>query len=145
MKNLGVLVLDLKMQFFQAEQAIGQLQAPLLSIARGFASEKDFEDYIRYDNRSANVLAALVFEHTFNHSRDPLPLAVRTPAPRSPAASLEARPPVAMAPSPPADVLPAWEQMSPGSRSFRSLACLRTVAVDRRCGPSVPLLCKRRY
>ncbi|KAF4015502.1 hypothetical protein G4228_007417 [Cervus hanglu yarkandensis] len=45
--------------------------------ARGFASEKDFEDYIRYDNRSANVLAALVFEHTFNHSRDPLPLAVR--------------------------------------------------------------------
>ncbi|XP_065780156.1 phospholipid-transporting ATPase ABCA3 isoform X3 [Muntiacus reevesi] len=45
--------------------------------ARGFASEKDFEDYIRYDNRSANVLAALVFEHTFNHSRDPLPLAVK--------------------------------------------------------------------
>uniref|UniRef100_A0A8C6DPH6 ATP binding cassette subfamily A member 3 n=1 Tax=Moschus moschiferus TaxID=68415 RepID=A0A8C6DPH6_MOSMO len=45
--------------------------------ARGFASEKDFEDYIRYDNHSANVLAALVFEHTFNHSRDPLPLAVK--------------------------------------------------------------------
>lgn len=45
--------------------------------AHGFASEKDFEDYIRYDNRSSNVLAALVFEHTFNHSRDPLPLAVK--------------------------------------------------------------------
>ncbi|XP_010838764.1 PREDICTED: LOW QUALITY PROTEIN: ATP-binding cassette sub-family A member 3 [Bison bison bison] len=45
--------------------------------ARGFTSEKDFEDYIRYDNRSTNVLAALVFEHTFNHSRDPLPLAVK--------------------------------------------------------------------
>nr|KAF6365702.1 hypothetical protein mPipKuh1_000030 [Pipistrellus kuhlii] len=45
--------------------------------ARGFASEKDFEDYIKYDNRSADVLAAVVFEHTFNHSTDPLPLAVK--------------------------------------------------------------------
>ncbi|TKC51481.1 hypothetical protein EI555_020019, partial [Monodon monoceros] len=45
--------------------------------ARGFPSEKDFEDYVRYDNRSANVLAAVVFEHAFNHSRDPLPLAVK--------------------------------------------------------------------
>uniref|UniRef100_A0A671G5F2 ATP binding cassette subfamily A member 3 n=1 Tax=Rhinolophus ferrumequinum TaxID=59479 RepID=A0A671G5F2_RHIFE len=44
---------------------------------RGFASERDFEDYVRYDNRSSNVLAAVVFEHTFNHSKDPLPLAVR--------------------------------------------------------------------
>lgn len=43
----------------------------------GFSSEKDFEDYIRYDNHSSNVLAAVVFEHTFNHSKDPLPLAVR--------------------------------------------------------------------
>ncbi|XP_066238945.1 phospholipid-transporting ATPase ABCA3 [Saccopteryx leptura] len=43
----------------------------------GFPSEKDFEDYIKYDNRSSNVLAALVFEHTFNHSKDPLPLAVK--------------------------------------------------------------------
>uniref|UniRef100_A0A7N5JBB3 ATP binding cassette subfamily A member 3 n=1 Tax=Ailuropoda melanoleuca TaxID=9646 RepID=A0A7N5JBB3_AILME len=45
--------------------------------ARGFPSEKDFEDYIRYDNRSSNVLAAVVFEHTFNHSGEPLPLAVK--------------------------------------------------------------------
>lgn len=90
---------------------IGQLQAPLLPIARGFTSEKDFEDYIRYDNRSTNVLAALVFEHTFNHSRDPLPLAVRTPAPKRPAASPGARLLVVMAPSPPTDALPAWEQM----------------------------------
>lgn len=108
---MGVLVLDLKVQFFQAEQAIGQLQAPLLPLARGFASEKDFEDYIRYDNHSANVLAALVFEHTFNHSRDPLPLAVRTPAPGRPAAFPGARLLVVTAPSPPSDALPAWEQM----------------------------------
>nr|KAF6488606.1 ATP binding cassette subfamily A member 3 [Molossus molossus] len=44
---------------------------------RGFPSEKDFEDYIKYDNRSSNVLAAVVFEHTFNHSKDPLPLEVK--------------------------------------------------------------------
>uniref|UniRef100_A0A452VD19 ATP binding cassette subfamily A member 3 n=1 Tax=Ursus maritimus TaxID=29073 RepID=A0A452VD19_URSMA len=42
--------------------------------ARGFPSEKDFEDYIRYNNHSSNVLAAVVFEHTFNHSREHLPL-----------------------------------------------------------------------
>nr|XP_036860350.1 ATP-binding cassette sub-family A member 3 isoform X1 [Manis javanica]XP_036860351.1 ATP-binding cassette sub-family A member 3 isoform X1 [Manis javanica]XP_036860355.1 ATP-binding cassette sub-family A member 3 isoform X1 [Manis javanica]XP_036860356.1 ATP-binding cassette sub-family A member 3 isoform X1 [Manis javanica] len=44
---------------------------------RGFPSEKDFEDYVKYDNRSNNVLAAVVFEHTLNHSKDPLPLAVK--------------------------------------------------------------------
>uniref|UniRef100_A0A5F9CAV9 ATP binding cassette subfamily A member 3 n=1 Tax=Oryctolagus cuniculus TaxID=9986 RepID=A0A5F9CAV9_RABIT len=44
---------------------------------RGFPSEKHFEDYIRYDNRSSNVLAALVFENEFSHSTDPLPLAVK--------------------------------------------------------------------
>uniref|UniRef100_A0A8C6MR11 ATP-binding cassette, sub-family A member 3 n=1 Tax=Mus spicilegus TaxID=10103 RepID=A0A8C6MR11_MUSSI len=43
----------------------------------GFSSEKDFEDYIRYDNHSSSVLAAVVFEHSFNHSQDPLPLAVK--------------------------------------------------------------------
>uniref|UniRef100_A0A2K5SFW9 ATP binding cassette subfamily A member 3 n=1 Tax=Cebus imitator TaxID=2715852 RepID=A0A2K5SFW9_CEBIM len=43
----------------------------------GFPSEKDFEDYIRYDNRSSSVLAAVVFEHPFNHSKEPLPLAVK--------------------------------------------------------------------
>lgn len=44
---------------------------------RGFPSEEDFEDYIRYNNHSSNVLAAVVFEHSFNHSKDPLPLAVK--------------------------------------------------------------------
>ncbi|XP_008843584.1 ATP-binding cassette sub-family A member 3 isoform X3 [Nannospalax galili] len=43
----------------------------------GFSSEKDFEDYIRHDNHSSNVLAAVVFEHTFNHSKDRLPLVVK--------------------------------------------------------------------
>ena len=50
----------------------------MLLTVRGFPSEEDFEDYIRYDNRSSSVLAAVVFEHSFNHSKDPLPLAVST-------------------------------------------------------------------
>lgn len=65
------------MQIFQVGGPLGN-SAPVLSTVRGFASEKDFEDYVRYDDRSSNVLAAVVFEHTFNHSKDPLPLAVRT-------------------------------------------------------------------
>ncbi|XP_004627914.1 ATP-binding cassette sub-family A member 3 [Octodon degus] len=43
----------------------------------GFPSEKDFEDYIRYDNHSSNVLAAVVFENISNHSKEPLPLTVK--------------------------------------------------------------------
>jgi ATP-binding cassette subfamily A (ABC1) protein 3 len=62
---------------------IGQLGLYVLSTVRGFPSEKDFEDYIRYDNRSSNVLAAMVFENVGNHSKDPLPLAVRLRAPRT--------------------------------------------------------------
>uniref|UniRef100_A0A8D2I8B3 ATP binding cassette subfamily A member 3 n=1 Tax=Urocitellus parryii TaxID=9999 RepID=A0A8D2I8B3_UROPR len=44
---------------------------------RGFPSEKDFEDYVRYDNHSSNVLAAVVFQLASNHSKEPLPLAVK--------------------------------------------------------------------
>uniref|UniRef100_A0A8C3SVY6 ATP binding cassette subfamily A member 3 n=1 Tax=Chelydra serpentina TaxID=8475 RepID=A0A8C3SVY6_CHESE len=41
-----------------------------------FPSEREFEDYVKFDNRSGNVLAALVFKHCFNQSKDPLPLQV---------------------------------------------------------------------
>nr|XP_060642190.1 phospholipid-transporting ATPase ABCA3 isoform X1 [Anolis sagrei ordinatus]XP_060642191.1 phospholipid-transporting ATPase ABCA3 isoform X1 [Anolis sagrei ordinatus] len=44
--------------------------------ARGFLSEKDFEDYIRFDNHSGNVLAGIVFENCFAHSEEALPLQV---------------------------------------------------------------------
>lgn len=45
--------------------------------ARGFPTEGDFEKFVKHDNQSGQVLAALVFEHTFNNSDDPLPLQVR--------------------------------------------------------------------
>ncbi|KAH0631842.1 hypothetical protein JD844_019699 [Phrynosoma platyrhinos] len=44
--------------------------------ARGFLTEKDFEEYIRFDNHSGNVLAGIVFENCSAHSQEPLPLQV---------------------------------------------------------------------
>nr|XP_033770036.1 ATP-binding cassette sub-family A member 3 [Geotrypetes seraphini]XP_033770037.1 ATP-binding cassette sub-family A member 3 [Geotrypetes seraphini]XP_033770038.1 ATP-binding cassette sub-family A member 3 [Geotrypetes seraphini] len=45
--------------------------------ARGFATEKDFDNYIKFNNNSGNVLAALIFDHQFGHSKEPLPLQVK--------------------------------------------------------------------
>lgn len=64
----------------QAVKGIAQAVSQKLTLdfrVHGFPSEKEFEDYIRYDNRSSDVLAALVFEHPFEYSQDPLPLAVQ--------------------------------------------------------------------
>ncbi|XP_052619339.1 phospholipid-transporting ATPase ABCA3-like [Peromyscus californicus insignis] len=38
----------------------------------GFSSESDFEDYMRSTVNSKNVLAAIVFDHSFTNSNDPL-------------------------------------------------------------------------
>lgn len=46
------------------------------SAAQGFASERDFEEYVKSDNRSGSVLAAVVFKHRFPQSSSPLPLQV---------------------------------------------------------------------
>ncbi|XP_004373509.1 ATP-binding cassette sub-family A member 3-like [Trichechus manatus latirostris] len=43
---------------------------------RGFSSETDFENYVKYDDSSDKVLAAIVFED-FKNSGDPLPLQVK--------------------------------------------------------------------
>ncbi|XP_068100526.1 phospholipid-transporting ATPase ABCA3 [Hyperolius riggenbachi] len=45
--------------------------------AHGFPTETEFEEYIKHNNQSGNVLAALVFDHPFNSSDEPLPLQVR--------------------------------------------------------------------
>ncbi|XP_040297886.1 ATP-binding cassette sub-family A member 3 [Bufo bufo] len=45
--------------------------------AQGFRTEGEFENFVRRGNQSGKVLAALVFEHAFNRSDDPLPLQVR--------------------------------------------------------------------
>ncbi|XP_057605512.1 phospholipid-transporting ATPase ABCA3-like [Hippopotamus amphibius kiboko] len=44
---------------------------------RGFSSEEDFEMYIKHENKSAHVLAAIVFDHDFKHNNDRLPLKVK--------------------------------------------------------------------
>uniref|UniRef100_A0A8B9YRX8 ABC transporter domain-containing protein n=1 Tax=Bos mutus grunniens TaxID=30521 RepID=A0A8B9YRX8_BOSMU len=43
---------------------------------RGFPSEEDFEKYIKYENQSVLVLAAIIFDHEFKNSNDRLPLKV---------------------------------------------------------------------
>ncbi|XP_051002939.1 phospholipid-transporting ATPase ABCA3-like [Acomys russatus] len=45
--------------------------------AIGFSSESDFEDYIRSTVNSRNVLAAVVVDHNFTNSNDPLPKKVK--------------------------------------------------------------------
>uniref|UniRef100_A0A8C0BET1 ATP binding cassette subfamily A member 3 n=1 Tax=Buteo japonicus TaxID=224669 RepID=A0A8C0BET1_9AVES len=49
---------------------------PISIRAQGFASERDFEEYVKSDNRSGSVLAAVVFKHRFQQSTAPLPLQV---------------------------------------------------------------------
>lgn len=48
-----------------------------LCTVRGFPSEEDFEKHIKYENHSALVLAAIIFDHDFKNSNDRLPLKVR--------------------------------------------------------------------
>ncbi|VTJ52463.1 Hypothetical predicted protein, partial [Marmota monax] len=43
----------------------------------GFSSERAFEDYVEQTNNSKNVLAAIVFDHVFQSTNDPLPLKVK--------------------------------------------------------------------
>uniref|UniRef100_A0A665VH19 ABC transporter domain-containing protein n=1 Tax=Echeneis naucrates TaxID=173247 RepID=A0A665VH19_ECHNA len=47
-----------------------------LSSVRGFETEEQFEEYVRNDPLSGNLLAAVVFEHHFSHDDEPLPLKV---------------------------------------------------------------------
>uniref|UniRef100_A0A8C2MJ39 ATP-binding cassette, sub-family A member 14 n=2 Tax=Cricetulus griseus TaxID=10029 RepID=A0A8C2MJ39_CRIGR len=44
---------------------------------RGFSSEESFEKYIKYENKSAYVLAAIVFDHVFKTNNERLPLQVK--------------------------------------------------------------------
>ncbi|KAM9583971.1 phospholipid-transporting ATPase ABCA3-like [Trichechus inunguis] len=41
---------------------------------QGFSSKSDFEEHLKYENNSKKMLAAIVFDHEFKDSDDPLPL-----------------------------------------------------------------------
>ncbi|VFV39472.1 Hypothetical predicted protein, partial [Lynx pardinus] len=41
---------------------------------RGFASEMEFEKYVKYDSGSHKILAAIIFDCNFKSNSDPLPL-----------------------------------------------------------------------
>lgn len=44
---------------------------------RGFETEEQFEEYVKNDPSSGQLLAAVVFDHPFAHDDDPLPLQVK--------------------------------------------------------------------
>ena len=52
-----------------------------LSAVLGHSSVPLFENYILQDPKAAFVLAGIVFDHTFNDSKQPLPLKVRASGP----------------------------------------------------------------
>lgn len=52
----------------------------LVSSVRGFETEQKFEDFVRKDPQSDNVLAAVVFEHAFSRDDEALPLQVNNGA-----------------------------------------------------------------
>ncbi|MBN3289285.1 ABCA3 protein, partial [Polypterus senegalus] len=56
--------------------SVGKSLTPDLGV-HGFDTEKDFEQYIKNDPDSENILAAVVIDHHFNHSEEPLPLKVK--------------------------------------------------------------------
>lgn len=49
----------------------------LFSPVKGFASEKSFERYVHDEENYEKVLAAIIFDHEFKNTSDPLPQEVR--------------------------------------------------------------------
>lgn len=58
-------------------QAVSLAHWTCLSAVLGYSSVALFENYILKDSKAFFVLAGLVFDHTFNDSKQPLPLKVR--------------------------------------------------------------------
>uniref|UniRef100_A0A7N5JDG5 ATP-binding cassette sub-family A member 3 n=1 Tax=Ailuropoda melanoleuca TaxID=9646 RepID=A0A7N5JDG5_AILME len=48
-----------------------------LSAVQGFSSERDFEEYVKQKNNAKKVLVAIIFDHEFQNSDDPLPFKVK--------------------------------------------------------------------
>ncbi|XP_030646569.1 ATP-binding cassette sub-family A member 3 [Chanos chanos] len=59
-----------------AEDVQHSLGAYSIGSVRGFETEEQFEHFVKTDSQSAQILAAVVFEHTFNQDDEPLPLQV---------------------------------------------------------------------
>ncbi|XP_048101265.1 phospholipid-transporting ATPase ABCA3 [Alosa alosa] len=59
-----------------AEDVQRSLGVMAISSVRGFETEEQFEEFVKTDPHSGKVLAAVVFENTFLHDDEPLPLEV---------------------------------------------------------------------
>ncbi|XP_036408284.1 ATP-binding cassette sub-family A member 3 [Megalops cyprinoides] len=60
-----------------AEDVQRSLGLKAISSVRGFETEEKFEQFVRTDPQSGNVLAAVVFQHAFARDDEPLPLQVK--------------------------------------------------------------------
>ncbi|XP_061079781.1 phospholipid-transporting ATPase ABCA3 [Conger conger] len=60
-----------------AEDMQRSLGPSVIVSVRGFESEQKFEDFVRTDPQSDNILAAVVFEHAFTRDDEALPLQVK--------------------------------------------------------------------
>ncbi|XP_072549037.1 phospholipid-transporting ATPase ABCA3 isoform X1 [Salminus brasiliensis] len=59
-----------------AEDVQLSLRRDFISAVRGFETEEQFEDFVKTDPESNRILAAMIFEHSFTHDDEPLPLQV---------------------------------------------------------------------
>ncbi|KAK1799184.1 hypothetical protein P4O66_007434 [Electrophorus voltai] len=59
-----------------AEDVQLTLDKGVIAAVRGFETEEYFEEFVKTDPESGKILAAVVFEHSFSHDDEPLPLQV---------------------------------------------------------------------
>ncbi|XP_026864956.2 ATP-binding cassette sub-family A member 3 [Electrophorus electricus] len=59
-----------------AEDVQLTLDKGFIAAVRGFETEEYFEEFVKTDPESGKILAAVVFEHSFSHDDEPLPLQV---------------------------------------------------------------------
>ncbi|XP_076838178.1 phospholipid-transporting ATPase ABCA3 [Brachyhypopomus gauderio] len=59
-----------------AEDVQRTLTWGFIGAVRGFDTEEHFEDFVKTKPESSYILAAVVFDHAFHHTDDPLPLKV---------------------------------------------------------------------
>uniref|UniRef100_A0A3P9B9A1 ATP binding cassette subfamily A member 3 n=1 Tax=Maylandia zebra TaxID=106582 RepID=A0A3P9B9A1_9CICH len=64
---------NLQLTYVPGNSSVVRQVAEDVQRMRGFETEEQFENFVRNDPQSRNVLAAVVFEHHFTHDDEPLP------------------------------------------------------------------------
>uniref|UniRef100_A0A3B5Q3J1 ATP binding cassette subfamily A member 3 n=1 Tax=Xiphophorus maculatus TaxID=8083 RepID=A0A3B5Q3J1_XIPMA len=67
---------DLQLGYVPSNSSVVRQVAEDVRGMRGFETEEQFEKHVRTDPQSHQILAAVIFEHSFAHDDEPLPLQV---------------------------------------------------------------------